>query len=278
MKLIVHGTKRKEAIAKMQSALELCNIEGVKTNLRYLSRVLRHSDYRNGRFDTGFLDTHTDTLTVSTCPADQRMLALATLYALLLRESRAITNAQEANNANRYSPWYRLTSWRINHRATETLTFKNAGDETKVSVEHLGPQRFRFNGNWEMTGKLQSTLGHLTAQLDGKPIELSINLNNDGFIIDFNDELHAFALAGVDALGTETDNQQGHLRAPMPDTIVSVNVDVGDRVEKGQTLLVLEAMKMEHTITAPADGVISNLAYKTGDRVDADVELLVLDT
>ena len=283
MKLIAGGANRADAIARLDQALRCTNVEGVKTNLRYLSRVLRQPDYVAGRFDTGFLDTHTETLTVSDQPASEHTLALACLYILLVRESDAQSDNWAAADARVYSPdphspWHRLVSWRLNHHALEKLIIRNAGVERPVSVLHLQAQHYVLDTDLEIGGKLTERNTRLSAEIGKELIDVSISTLPQGFIVDTGTELQAFAEVRVDDTHTDGADQQGHLRSPMPGTIVSVNVGVGDKVVRGQALLVLEAMKMEHTITAPADGVVAEMIYKTGDRVDADVELLVIDT
>ena len=290
LKLITHGATRENAINTLENALRDSYIEGVKTNLPYLIRVLSHPSYITGKFDTGFLDTNTAALTVSNEPADEEMLGLACLYLLLERKREAaIIRHPERQDPN--SPWRHLLTWRLNHHANEKMILRNAGVDRTLSVRHSGTHEYLLNNTTTLpgttlpgttlpgltlSGSLTDT-GRLTAQLDNRPVTVTITLTANGFIVNSATELHAFSEVSVDDAHGENLGQQGHLRSPMPGTIVSIDVCLGDQVKTGQTLLILEAMKMEHTITAPADGVVSEMLYQAGDRVDADVELLVIE-
>ena len=275
MKLIAGGVSRDDAIVRMQHALSRTRIKGVKTNLNYLARVLHQPDYIAARLDTGFLDSHTKTLTVSSTPASAHTHALACLYILLWRETQAARDAR-VDRPDMYSPWHRLVSWRLNHPASDKLTLTNVSIDKQFSVVHLGTQRYVLDQHLEIAGDLTRG-GQLCAEIGGAFTTAYITRERGGFIIDTESGLHAFSEVGGEDAEAGSTAHQGHLRSPMPGTIVCVNVSTGDEVVKGQALLVLEAMKMEHTITAPEDGVVTQMNYNSGDRVDADVELLVIE-
>ena len=275
MKLIAHRPTREEALAEITGAIENTCIRGVRTNLAYLTRVLCQLDYRRGRFDTGFLDLRSKALTVSNETADEETHALACLYVLLERRRLATKNKQNGL-PDSYSPWRQLLSWRLNHHALEKLTLRNAGVETQRSVLHLGPQCFVLDTDLKLSGELADS-GRLRLDLGKRSVTVFVTRTQDGFVIDTGSELHRFSKVGIDDIHTDPIDHPGHLRSPMPGTIVSINVSPGDEVAKGQSLMVLEAMKMEHTITAPTQGVVSEVMYQPGDRVDADVELLVIE-
>ena len=275
MKLIAHRPTREETLNEITTAIENTDIQGVKTNLAYLTRVLSRPDYRAGRFDTGFLDSETKALTVSNETADESTFALACLYVLLTRH-RDAGEENRADKADPHSPWGQLLTWRLNHHAFEKLTLRNNGVDTEISVLHQDAQCYVIDEGMTLSGELASS-GKLTADLDKRSVTVFVTRAQDGFIIDTGAELHRFNEVGIDDTQTDGIDQTGHLRSPMPGTIVSINVNPGDEVVKGQALMVLEAMKMEHTITAPAPGVVSEVMYQTGDRVDADVELLVIE-
>ena len=274
MKLIARGDNREAALAEIRDAVQDTHVDGVKTNLAYLSRVLRQPDFVAGTFDTGLLDEQSKTLAVSSEPASEQMLVLACLYVLLHREQVARRH-HALDQSDGYSPWRRLVSWRLNHRATERITIRNNRVDKRFSVRRT-PRGCELDNGVLLAGRLTHT-GQLSAQIGKKSVTVTITQSVDGFVVDDGTELQSFIEVGIDDYHTDSTDHHGHLRSPMPGTIVSTNVWVGDKVSRGQTLLVLEAMKMEHTITAPADGIVTEMIFQAGDRVDADVELLVIE-
>ncbi|OYX82878.1 MAG: hypothetical protein B7Y84_19055 [Azorhizobium sp. 32-67-21] len=204
-----------------------------------------------------------------------RDLALAALH-VLLDEARA--SAAGADPADPHSPWGLAAGWRMNRSAFVDLTFAGAGERHVVRA-HYVPGGFRLDlpgGTVAAEGTLDPD-GGLTARLAGVRLKARVLRSGHKLVIfaagtectlDHVDPRFASAAAAGGA---------GRLVSPMPGTITRVAVAAGDAVKKGDPLVVVEAMKMEHTVAAPRDGTVKSVRYAVGDLVEDGAELLVLE-
>ncbi|WP_248732214.1 acetyl/propionyl/methylcrotonyl-CoA carboxylase subunit alpha [Pseudomonas sp. MWU13-2517] len=234
-KIIAHGATREEARRKLLRAVEDTVLLGVTTNQRLLADMLKHSDFIAGDFSTGFVVEHFSQIPPQ--PASQEQLALA---AALFYQHSAIA----------HSPG--LAGWSNNARGTDTA-----------------PWACRLEVNGEIhdvsTTSLHVTTDgrHATLEFNGIRRRIAYHLNGNrlwlpGLTITNCTQQVASRQAGASS---------GTVKAPMDGAIVDIRVSVGETVSKGQLLLVLEAMKMEHPLTAGIDGVIKGLQVVAGDQV-----------
>ena len=243
-KLVVLGADRGEAIERMGRVIEDLQIAGVASNRAFLAAILGHPEFIQGALDTGFVEREIDVLAPPPAPAPDRALAMAATHRMKSRASAP--------------PWGRTDGWRLNLPARHDLVFLDGGAERRVSLfaDRIEVDGRTVDGPLD-DGDIAATEGEVTVFLGGAAYRLSVQ--------------DPLASAGGGA------SQGGRLTAPMPGRVVAVTVEAGDRVSHGQTLMVIEAMKMEHSITAPADGVVESVCYKIGDNVEEGAELIVLE-
>ncbi|MCY4211767.1 MAG: acetyl/propionyl/methylcrotonyl-CoA carboxylase subunit alpha [Gammaproteobacteria bacterium] len=280
-KLIVHGSDRSECLRRMAQALSSVRVAGVTTNIDFLGAIVSHEAFRAAKLDTGFIERHLADLIPAQSPAAPELLALAALYRLLRRV--ACAQQQALSSGDPTSPWWATDGWRPNLVEAAYFTFHDGlqAHEVRVTATNGGQQQPR-HAYLIRTG--QRTL-HATGSLaaDGALIATLDTTKRQVHIVEDQEQLIIFTAGNTQRLQQLTDYSQttaeqatGNLTAPMPGAIIEVMVSPGQQVSKGDTLLVLEAMKIEHTISAPDDGTVQALHYQAGDMVEEGVELLRL--
>jgi 3-methylcrotonyl-CoA carboxylase alpha subunit len=274
-KLVVWDTDRAGAVRRLRSALAEYQVVGVTTNLAFLGAVAAHPAYAAAELDTRFLERHRDELVGDTAPASATVLALACLDELLHRAEEAERAARAS--ADPYSPWHRTDGWRLNAAYHHTLSFVDG--EALVRVEaHYRPQGLVL----ELPGGRVSVRGEragsdeLVADVGGARIRASVVRSGDDRVVMIHGRGHKLTLHDPDA-AAEREVGAGSLVAPMPGKVVAVMVEAGAEVKKGAPLLVLEAMKMEHTILSPRDGRIAMVHYEAGALVSEGAQLVALE-
>ncbi len=265
-KIIAWGKDRDAALRHMQDALDNTYIAGPKTNINFLRALTKNRDFAAGMVSTHFIAEHHDALLPKpSAPADET-LALAALGVLAERGERMSDD-----------PWGDLSSWRIGGGETDAFIFKSGEKEYPVKVSCPDLKIALPDGKTVQAGYAGSPfdLG-FAAQLGGKRYEAAVY--RDGPHMHVMYEGHNEELTYLDPLhaGEGDEESAGRLTAPMPGKVVAVRVEMGAKVTKGQPLIIVEAMKMEHTITAPADGVIEAIHAAVGDQVSEKHELIAL--
>ena len=279
-KLIVHGADRDQARQRMLQALAQTQAVGVQTNVAFLSRLMKDTAFAAADLDTGLIERQRATLLPEPQPADAATLALASA-AVLVRQGLAQPNATSAGKGPA-DPWDARDGWRLGGQYQRHLQWVDNGETRRVTVARqggawtldtgAGPQPFL----WRAHASANPNLAY------GLRITLAGH-ENAGTVVLHADRAHVFGDNGVhvlelyDPLAHAQDTQGEHaggLTAPMPGKIISISVKAGDTVEKGQPLLVMEAMKMEHTISAPGDGKVEEVFYGVGDQVTEGAELV----
>ena len=266
-KLIVHGADRTQARKRLCAALDGVQIAGPAGNASFLRAIAGHPAFADGDVDTGFIERHLALLVpASDSAANDTVLALACLGVLNMRAQQACVAAARSNDP--YSPWFRTDGWRANATGRETLRFMSNGADISITVEYIpGDVNLHLPGG-AVRARASLADGQLVAVLGGRIISAGVNIDGaritimlagHAHIVDLHDPVHEAEL---------DDGASGDIIAPMPGKLVSVFVSAGDSVKKGDPLAVLEAMKMENTLTAPADGVVAEVNYLAGDQVD----------
>jgi 3-methylcrotonyl-CoA carboxylase alpha subunit len=272
-KLIIWDTDRQSALARMRTALEQFQVVGVTTNTEFLARLVACEAFTSADLDTGLIERNRSVLLPAPALAGDEVLALAALAELLAIERRAKERA--AASADPCSPWGACDGWRLNQDNHHILVFRQ-GEREQAVTAHYRPGRYEVElpgGRHALTGAWQSD-GSLTAWLED--VVLCANVVQSGPVLDiffrgirYRLELHDPALHEVG-----TDAHGGSLAAPMPGKIIAVLTTTGAKVAKGTPLVILEAMKMEHTIIAPGKGTVRDIHYKVGEQVGEGAELL----
>jgi len=274
-KLIVRGADRAGALARLRQALGAVEIAGVKTNVAFLRRIAGSQAFTRAELDTGLIERHREEIFSNTKTIAKELLAVAA-FAELAEEERS-ARERAAGSGDPYSPWHQVDGWRLNEDSHHDFVF--------VDGEADHPVRVHFAGGGlrlAVAGKAHAFAGDTLA--DGS---LSIRLDERVFraraVRDGND-WHVFCGGGDRRLTLKEilrkpgeEPRAGSLAAPMPGRIVQVMSRPGEAVKKGQALLILEAMKMEHTITAPADGMVKEIHFAEGEQVLEGAELVTLE-
>jgi 3-methylcrotonyl-CoA carboxylase alpha subunit len=271
-KLIVWGRDRDEALARMSQALANYHVVGLSTNIAFLQRLVKSEAFSKADLDTGLIERNHATLFPPQKSVGIEAVALA-VAALLERETRT----RHVDEADRHSPWTHAGGWRLNSRDARTLHFEAGGHRleavlkgdardtrksTLIYADQAAPFAYTFNAD-----DIRVDLG--TRRTHGQ-----VHLEGDTFHV-FHAGRHT-VLTWLDPLAHagEAEGESGKLTAPMPGKVIAVMVEPGSKVTRGTPLLVMEAMKMEHTIAAPADGVVSEVLYGIGEQVAEGAQLL----
>ena len=265
-KLIVHGDTRADALARMDQALGEFHIVGLQTNVQFLRHVVASASFAKADLDTALIQREAAVL------FEQEKigapLAMAGAIAFTLQQEKALETAD---------PFSRRDGWRSHGPVSRSFEFEFHGQPHKAQL------------TYQHDGSLQLAL-------DGQLLSLHIEPAADGLLVTLNgqrahlqvyrlgEQVHLFSAGGatqitvIDLLAHagEALHEAGRLTAPMPGKVLSFAVKAGDKVSRGQALAIMEAMKMEHTIAAPADGVVAEILYAPGDQVQEGAELLRL--
>ncbi len=277
-KLIVWGEDRPTALRRLARALAEYEIAGVTTNVAFLGAIARHPAFAAADLDTGFIERHLADLVPPARPAGDEVLALAALALLL--EQRESAAAQAISDGDPFSPWHRVDGFRLNGEGHTVLRFLSGESEIAITARYGrgegGQDGFRLDlpgGPLAVRGEVTAD-GTLHADLGGARLRAAVVRRGDEVTVLLNGRAERLKLhdplAGIDLDAAAG----GTLAAPMPGRIVQVLVAAGASVRKGTGLMVLEAMKMEHTIAAPADGRVEAVNFAAGDQVEEGAVLL----
>ncbi|MGE4220057.1 MAG: acetyl-CoA carboxylase biotin carboxylase subunit [Alphaproteobacteria bacterium] len=267
-KLVVAGPDREAAVLRLRAALAQTRLAGLRTNRDFLLATARHPDFLAGPVDTGFIEARKAALLPADGGADgDDGFALAALADQLLREQVA---GMAGIGADPWSPWRRTDGWRLNGRGHVAIALREGERTVALRLRSLDSDAWEISlpDRVSVASGALDEAGRLTAAIDGR--RMAALAVSDGSVLhlataDWTRSFHRIAAFDADAADTAAG---GRLTAPMPGRVIAVSVQAGDRVRRGQTLLVLEAMKMEHGIAAPGDGRVARLHAATGDQVE----------
>ncbi len=262
-KMIVWGKDRKEALARMAQALAQYQIVGLNSNIAFLSRLVTSTAFSGADLDTGLIERNQAELFPTPVAANLTTLALAVVS--LLNSEKSTGN----------DPWQSSHGWRMNSLMQRSLQFTEEEQAHDVQVTYLAD-------GWQVQAG-ESKVQVRLALADENDIVIKIaDQTVAATVVRDGEHFHVFSqgkhtdLHYIDALAHagEAEAEAGRLTAPMPGKIVAVLVNKAQEVKKGDALLIMEAMKMEHTISAPHDGVIDEVLYAIGDQVTEGAQLL----
>ena len=272
-KLIVHDEDRDKALRRLARALSEYRISGMRTNVDFLYNLATCAPFRQADLDTGFIEKHRELIFHDSEQDLQQAATLGALY-LVLRQARRAT----AVETDPYSPWNSTSAWRLNEPHVQQFALDLSGREISVAVEQLqrgGSSRYRISIEGQVvTARGELKDGELYADIDGYRSRVPV-AEHDGVISLYTEDSALQIREVAPDLGEADDSHgEGALTAPMNGTVVTLLAEIGASVEKGAALLVMEAMKMEHTIRAPAAGTVEEFFYAPGDLVEGGAELL----
>ena len=265
-KLIVHGKTRQEALARLDDALAQTHIVGLNTNVQFLRYVLHSESFATANLDTALI------------PREEAVLFKQERVSVTMAVASAIAQTLLAEKALETSdPFSRRDGWQSHGVTVRRFECEFHGAVQKAELTYLHDGALHLTvGDAAGVLTFEQTAGDVNVQFAGRRLTLNVYQNN-GIAHIFTAQgatqiiaINLLAHSGV------AQTEGGRLTAPMPGKVVSFAVKAGDKVSKGQTLAVMEAMKMEHTIAAPLDGVVQELLYAPGDQVTEGSELLKL--
>jgi 3-methylcrotonyl-CoA carboxylase alpha subunit len=272
-KLIVWDKTRELARAHMLQALGNFQIAGVGNNLAFLSRLIDHPVFREGRLDTGLIERERDVLLVSSTGEIAVAAQIAALRNVADEARQASILARGAPDP--YSAWSQTDGWRVNGTYTRRLVFQGGERLATVEVSYLPTGRL-VNG--EPAAIISDEGTSLRYRLGDRVGAATVVRLRDQFHVFHRGHHYPLTLADPMAYATEDVQHAGSLTAPMPGKIVALPTPVGALVEKGAALLVMEAMKMEHTLRAPEKGTVRAYLCEVGEQVDEGVALVDFDS
>ncbi|HMC71569.1 MAG TPA: biotin/lipoyl-containing protein, partial [Mycobacteriales bacterium] len=267
-KVIAHAPSRSEAAGRLAAALRNARIGGVTTNRDLLVRILQDDEFLAGDTDTAYLERN-DPAALGTPLLDDSGARVHAVAAAL---------AVQAANRQQARVWRQLPSgWRNNPSQPQSIVLERRGSETTVAYA-FGRESVRVWLDGETVDVVLHTSAPDLVDLSVDGVRRRCSLVLDGDVVDVDSALgsstHRIVPRFSDPAAVLA---AGSLTAPMPGAVVRVLVEAGDTVTAGQTLVVLEAMKMEHAVHAPTAGVVSELRVQPGQQVDAGSVLVVVD-
>ena len=275
-KLIVRAGDRAACARRLAQALGEVEVVGLATNAAFLKRLAEHPAFVRGEVDTGFLGRYGADVIATETPASDRVLALATLARLdAIAHAR---DAEAARSADPHSPWAGCRGWRLNDDGLMRLYWKDGERDLAVTVRFApGGDRLDLPGGAVVASVVGRDDGRLTISVDGVVASATIIFADDETTVFDGDGPRRLLVVDPTARAGLDGAAAGLLTAPMPGKLVQVLVKTGDKVEKGQPLVVLEAMKMEHTVKAPRAGTVAAVSYAAGEQVEEGAVLVELE-
>ena len=265
-KIITWDKSRDDAVDRMKTALAQTEVAGLATNLDFLRHIIGHQAFYQAKLSTAFIEKHrADLFPEAAKNAGAIAAALVSVFRIL--SCNAPSN-----------PWQAKKSWRIGGFGQSNFYYLYNGVETLCAV------LFTIDGFSIVSGKFGFDISDvslsqntLTATIDGHLIAATIVSVQGGHYAIVNGHSEYLETLCFEARQSAAANDGG-LLSPMPGKVVQIMVSANQNVEKGQALLILEAMKMEHTIKSPQQGKVAEIYYKVGEQVAAGVELLSIES
>jgi 3-methylcrotonyl-CoA carboxylase alpha subunit len=273
-KLIVWGADRTQALSRMAQALSEFHIVGLATNIAFLKRLVEESAFASADLDTGLIERNSATLFPAAGPASKGALALAAVALADAEQALSVSN-------NPADPWTSTHGWRMNGTYRRVLAFSDDYSATlDAKAYDIGLAYHPHGWVLELDGVahplalVSKNGGDYAIRLGGAALHGTVR--RDGELLHvFTGGLHTtLHYADPMAHAGEVESAGGRLTAPMPGKVVAVIAKNGQTVRKGEPLVIMEAMKMEHTIAAPSDGLVEEILYQVGDQVADGAPLL----
>ena len=267
-KLIVWGDDRAQAIARMRAALADLHIVGLASNVDFLSRLMGNASFCRAELDTGLIERERPALFPEKSALSTDVVALACARVLL-------DDAGNGEHGSWHDPWSDRRGWRLNATYTRQMRFLVDGDSIDVAVEYGRDRHVVRHGREAAPMAISASVGTaLTVRLADRTLAADVVRDGDDLHVFLDGRHRVLTLLDAIAHAGESETDTGGLVAPMPGKVIALPVAAGVRVTRGTTLLVMEAMKMEHALLAPADGAVAEFLYAIGDQVTEGTALL----
>ena len=264
-KLIVWEPTRDLALERMHRALSEFEVVGVSTNVAFLKRLITSPSFAEARLDTSLIEREQDWLAAESESDSKVPLLVAALAKVLLEGADSVDS----------SPWAQRDGFRLlgSLRRTMTLTSKGQTHTLRVTYRPSGFTMEEGEAAWRVSGSLDNG-SELTATIDDVRFHATVVAAGSAIHVFLGGQSFVFNVQDPLAFEGEEGPSEGSLVAPIPGLLTALLVEPGELVEKGSPLLVLEAMKMEYTVVAPARGRVQTFLFAVGDKVSEGTQLL----
>lgn len=263
-KIIVKGDNRLATIQQLEHVLMQLQVQGVKTNQKFLLQLLRHPTVRHSHPDVGFID---------------RVLQSHSLTQPLTLQDKAIGGLiawiQERQGTTSSSPWAMKDDWRHGNTNAAKVHFTLANEDITVICRRQAREVIvEIEGETILFSSVVFKDQQLTAIVSGQRLKAQIApIGHHRFILLTDSGAYELGMINRDHYEAGEHGDDKQLSAPMPGRVICVLATIGEAVNKGAPLMILEAMKMEHTIRSPFSGVVEEMYYAAGEFVEEGVEL-----
>jgi acetyl-CoA/propionyl-CoA carboxylase biotin carboxyl carrier protein len=269
-KVIAWGADRASALARLDQALAANVLLGVQTNGSFLRALVADPDVRAGRMDTGLIERHLDDLIGRSHLRPPEPGDLLVAYALgRLLEMRPASD----------DPWDVLDGWRLAGSAEISWTVSTSAGGTRVLRVTGTPQgaRVGVDGEPSVAAAASPADGGFTLTAAGTTRQVSMVADGSARWLWLDGAAHVVTERPAEALAYGAASADADIRSPMPGTVIAVSASPGEAVRLGQVIMIVEAMKMEHSLRAPFDGIVVDLLARAGQQVKLDEVLARLD-
>jgi 3-methylcrotonyl-CoA carboxylase alpha subunit len=268
-KLIVHGADRAKALRKLAQSIENFHVLGLKTNIGFLARLVATGEYAAAELDTGFIERNRQQL----FPQEDEQAPLAAVLA-----AAAILPGMDIESADAGGPWDSRIHWRMNLRAEQTINLELDGRAYSLEiVREAGSWRFEVDGRGYRVTGTRLDERHLRVRVNGRYHRFPVLQTEDRISLCLLGQVYDFDIPGAGPAADTLLADGTQPRAPMSGNVVALPIAVGDTVEPGVTLAVIEAMKMEHAIVAQAAAKVGEILVAVGDQVEEGDTLVLLE-
>ncbi|MBR9826231.1 MAG: biotin/lipoyl-binding protein [Alphaproteobacteria bacterium] len=263
-KIITYDADRDGAAIAMAFALDELSVWPVRTNGGFLRKTVLHPDFLDAKLSTGFIAEHEEDLVAQ--GFDLAAAGYAVLASVL------------GDGGDDFDPFALSDGWRMNAPARLRNWFEVGGETVEIALHLQGSSMSVEYGEESLTldavdGASEPGYFHFDASLGTEPVQAHIDLLEEGYLVSSRGQTALFAFPHPEA-AADAAEAGGTIKAPMPGKVLAVNIKPGQSVAKGEALVVLEAMKMEHALAAPRDGVIGEVSVEAGAQV-AEGDILV---
>jgi len=278
-KLICWDVERDAAVRRLRAALAQCEIAGVATNVALLSAVAAHPAFTAAErdaasLDTGLIERYRAQLLPKPLPPSSQVLALAVLCELMRIDEEAVAAARASGEP--WSPWNARDGWRLNQDNHHTFVFAAGGSEFSVTAHYCNSGLELDLPDGKLLARVQPSVGGcVVAELGGVRVHANVVRDRAELTVFVGGFTHRLQVRGFEAVPDE--EAVGRLTAPMPGSVIEVLVKEGEAVEQGRALMIIEAMKMEHTIVAPVAGRVAQVRFAAGEQVKEGDQLIALE-
>ncbi|NNJ73293.1 MAG: acetyl/propionyl/methylcrotonyl-CoA carboxylase subunit alpha [Enterobacterales bacterium] len=279
-KLVVWGETRNSALSRLRGALADYQIVGFSTNIDFTANIIANQAFEAAELSTHFIDEHLAELLTRRHDICDEDVIVAALFDISKQMTEAQQAAQDSNQSN--SPWHNLNGWRNNLANSHICAYhrpQNEHDENTLSTAEVHFEEDHFVAELNDQSYIAKCCldgNQFSVQLPNKQLNMTIvEVGNELYLLSHARQVR-LQRAQIDFGGSE-ENQRDKLVAPMHGSIISIDCQVGDHVQAGQSLMIMEAMKMEHSIQASTSGEVTEIIFQVGELVEEGDELVRIE-